>query len=216
VLRKFNSAPRCICPLYPKNIFQNVKKKSTKFFAFTYSQSKSVCKFLPKTDTFCGLCKKDKNCHLKCHSFSTTFNLFYTRHMTRRFVVQRFCGHVAHKDVRAHFLFQFFNILKYVKYVFQNIRSICSHEPKHHSPCACPSISMCSSFNTFSCKEIKILSIKLIFCREFQSKMWRNFPYQYIEHINIYTWSFSNVYFTQSIDNLLPSIKIVRFCHVGV
>jgi hypothetical protein len=38
--------------------------------------------------------------------------------MTRQFVVQRLCAHVAYEDVRANFLFHFFNILKYVKYVF--------------------------------------------------------------------------------------------------
>jgi hypothetical protein len=31
------------------------------------------------------------------------------------------------------FCFSFFDILKYVKYVFQNIKSICSQKPKHHS-----------------------------------------------------------------------------------
>jgi hypothetical protein len=38
------------------------------------------------------------------------------------------------KDVSANLLFQFFDILKYVKYVFQNIESICSEEPKHFVP----------------------------------------------------------------------------------
>jgi hypothetical protein len=68
----------------------------------------------------------------KCLIFSIKFYLFYTRHMTRRFVVQRLCGHVAHEDVRANFLFQLLNILKYIKYLFQNIGSVGSKEPKHH------------------------------------------------------------------------------------
>jgi hypothetical protein len=37
-----------------------MSKKLTKFFAFTYSQFKHICKVSPKTDTFCGLCKKTK------------------------------------------------------------------------------------------------------------------------------------------------------------
>jgi hypothetical protein len=52
--------------------------------------------------------------------------------MTCQFVVQQLYGHIAHEDVRANFLFHFFNILKYIKYVFQNIGSICSHELKYH------------------------------------------------------------------------------------
>jgi hypothetical protein len=38
------------------------------------------------------------------------------------------------EDVSANLLFQFFDILKYVKYVFQNIESIGSEEPKHFVP----------------------------------------------------------------------------------
>jgi hypothetical protein len=34
--------------------------------------------------------------------------------------MKRLCGHVAREDVCANFLFQFFDVLKYVKYVFQN------------------------------------------------------------------------------------------------
>jgi hypothetical protein len=44
-------------PPFPKNIFRNVKKMSNNS-AFIYSQPKRVCKVSPKTDTFCGLCKK--------------------------------------------------------------------------------------------------------------------------------------------------------------
>jgi hypothetical protein len=50
--------------------------------------------------------------------FSIMFYLFYTRHMTRRFIVKRLCGHVAHEDTCANFLFQFFDSLTCVKYVF--------------------------------------------------------------------------------------------------
>jgi hypothetical protein len=95
---------------------------------------------LPKTDTFYGICKKDKNCHVKCPIFSIKFYLCYTRHIKRRFIVQRLYEHVAHKDVCVDFLFQFFDISKYVKYVSQNIGSISSQEPNHHSRPNCPSI----------------------------------------------------------------------------
>jgi hypothetical protein len=57
---------------------------------------------------------------------------FYTRHITCRFVVKQLCGHIAYEDVRENFWFQLFNILKYIKYVFQNKESIYSQEPKHH------------------------------------------------------------------------------------
>jgi hypothetical protein len=53
--------------------------------------------------------------------------------MTHRFIVKRFCGHVEREDVHVDFLFQFFDILKFVKYSFQNKESICSQEPEHHS-----------------------------------------------------------------------------------
>jgi hypothetical protein len=46
--------------------------------------------------------------------------------MTRRFVVQPLYGHVAREDVRENFCYNIFNILKCVKYVFQNIENICS------------------------------------------------------------------------------------------
>jgi hypothetical protein len=104
--RKFNSAPWCV---YFKI------KNLIKCFVFTYIQSKCVCKVLPKTDTFYGICKKDKNCHVKCPIFSIKFYLCYTRHIKRRFIVQRLYEHVAHEDVRVDFLFQFFDISKFVK-----------------------------------------------------------------------------------------------------
>jgi hypothetical protein len=52
--------------------------------------------------------KKTKKINEKCLIFSTNFFLFYTRETARRFIVKRLCGHVAHEDVRADFLFQFF------------------------------------------------------------------------------------------------------------
>jgi hypothetical protein len=134
--QKFYSARGCICSRYPKNIFQNIKKIDKKI-PFTYSQSKRICKISLKTVMFYGLCKKLKNCHIKCLIFSTKFYLFYTRHITRRFIVLQLCGYVASEDVRANFLFQFCNSLKYIKYIFQNIESICSQEPKHHSRIEC-------------------------------------------------------------------------------
>jgi hypothetical protein len=57
--------------------------------------------------------------------FSTKICLFYTRHIPRQFVVKNDFVR-AREDVRANFWFQFFDILKYVKYVFQNKESICS------------------------------------------------------------------------------------------
>jgi hypothetical protein len=103
----------------------------TKNFVFTYPQSKCVCKVSSKTDTFCGLFKTDKNCHVKCLTFSTKLCLFYTCHITCRFVVKQLYGHVASKDVSVNFWFQFFDISKYAKYVFQNKGRIYSEEPKH-------------------------------------------------------------------------------------
>jgi hypothetical protein len=58
--------------------------------------------------------------------FSIKLCLFYTRHITRRFIVKRLYGHIAREDVRANFWFHFFDISKYVEYVFQNKISICS------------------------------------------------------------------------------------------
>jgi hypothetical protein len=102
--------PGAYDPSTQKNIFQNLKKKKlTKVFTFTYSQTKRVCKVPPKTDTVCGLCKQD-NCHVKYLIFSTKFYLFYAHHMIRRFIVQRLCGHVASENICTNFLFQYFDI----------------------------------------------------------------------------------------------------------
>jgi hypothetical protein len=57
--RKFSSAPRCICFLHQKIYFGMLRKLDQKF-AFTYPQSKCVCKVLPKTKKIYGLCKKTK------------------------------------------------------------------------------------------------------------------------------------------------------------
>jgi hypothetical protein len=38
--------------------------------------------------------------------------------------MKQLCGYVAREDVCVNFWFQFLNILKYVKYVFQNKGSI--------------------------------------------------------------------------------------------
>jgi hypothetical protein len=35
--------------------------------------------------------------------------------------MQRLCGHIAREDERANFCFNFSKVLKYVKYVSQNI-----------------------------------------------------------------------------------------------
>jgi hypothetical protein len=102
--RKFNLTPRCICSLYLKNIFKNVKKIWPKVLHL-HPQSKCVCKVSPKIDTFYGLYKKYKNWHVKYFIFSTKICLFNIRHMTNRFIVKR---HVACEDVCADFLFQFF------------------------------------------------------------------------------------------------------------
>jgi hypothetical protein len=83
-------------------------KKLIKNFAFTYLQSKCICKVLPKTNIFYGLCKKEKNYHVKCLIFSTKICPFYTRHTTRRFIVKRLYRYVACEDGRADFLFQIF------------------------------------------------------------------------------------------------------------
>jgi hypothetical protein len=97
-------------PLPKKTYFEiSKKKKLTKFFTYTYSQTKRVCKVPPKTDTVCGLWKQD-NCHVKYLIFSTKFYLFYAHHMTRRFIVQQLCGHVASENICTNFLFQFFDI----------------------------------------------------------------------------------------------------------
>jgi hypothetical protein len=82
-------------PLPKKHISKCLKKLT--IFSFTYSQSKHICKVSTKTDTFCGPL-----------FLAPRYYLFYTRHMTRQFVVHRPYGHAAREDVRADFLFQFF------------------------------------------------------------------------------------------------------------
>jgi hypothetical protein len=107
-------------PLLKKHI-SKVKKKLTKIFACTCSQSKRVCKVLPKTDMFCGLCKKTKIVMWNALFLAPNFIFLHMPHDTS------ICR-------RTNFLFQFFDILKYIKYVFQNIGSICSQEPSFTYP----------------------------------------------------------------------------------
>jgi hypothetical protein len=68
---------------------------------------------------------------MKCLIFYTKFYRLYIRHMTRRFVVQRFYGHVTLEDVPCGFLISFFDNLKYINYVFLNIDIICFEKAKH-------------------------------------------------------------------------------------
>jgi hypothetical protein len=63
---------------------------------------------------FCGLCKKEKIYLLKSLIFSIEFCLFYTRHTTSRIFMKQLCERVAREDVRSNFLFQFFEISKYM------------------------------------------------------------------------------------------------------
>lgn len=67
-----------------------------------------------KNNIFCSLSEKEKIYLVTSLCFSTEFCLFYTRHMTCRFFMKRLYERVAHEDVRAKFLFQFFDILKCV------------------------------------------------------------------------------------------------------
>jgi hypothetical protein len=67
---------------------------------------------------------------MKCLIFYTKFYRLYIRHMTRRFVVQRFYGHVTLEDVPCGFLISFFDNLKYINYVFLNIDIIYFEKPK--------------------------------------------------------------------------------------
>jgi hypothetical protein len=62
-------------PLFKRHILEH-QRNMIKKIASTYLQSKRVCKVSSKINTLCGLCKKDKNCHVKCHIFSTKFCLF--------------------------------------------------------------------------------------------------------------------------------------------
>jgi hypothetical protein len=130
VIRKFNSAPRCKCSLYPKKYISKCQKNLTTNFALTYSQSKRICKVSPKTNTFCSLCKKDKSCHWNALFLHQIFSFY-----TRRFFVQRLCGHVACEDVRANFLFQFSWHFKICQICISKYREHMLQEPKHHSHC---------------------------------------------------------------------------------
>jgi hypothetical protein len=94
--------PDAYAPATQKTYF-GISKNMTENFAFTYPQSKCVCKVLLKINTFCYTCKKDKNYHVKCLIFSTKLCLLYTHHVTHRFVVKPLYGHIAREDVRAEF-----------------------------------------------------------------------------------------------------------------
>jgi hypothetical protein len=61
---------------------------------------------------------------------ASKFVFLHTRHDTSIYSETILWAYVAREDVHADFLFQFFNILKFVKYVFQNKESIYFHEPK--------------------------------------------------------------------------------------
>jgi hypothetical protein len=101
-----------------QKIYFKMSKKLTKSFAFKYSQSKRVYKFRRKALHYVVyvkrhvVCKKIKIIMWNVLFLAPNFMFFYTRHMTRRFVVQRLCGHVTREDVSANFLFQFFDILQ--------------------------------------------------------------------------------------------------------
>jgi hypothetical protein len=94
----------------------------TENFAFTYQQSKCVCKVSPKPILFVVYVKKTKivmsNALFLAQNFvflhapyntaiccETTLWASSSRryHITRQFVVKQLCGHLAHEDVRANF-----------------------------------------------------------------------------------------------------------------
>jgi hypothetical protein len=75
-----NTASRVhMLPLSKKHISEC--QKFNQIFLLRYAQFKCACKVLPKTNTFYGLCKKDKYCHMKCLIFSTKMVSF--THATR-------------------------------------------------------------------------------------------------------------------------------------
>jgi hypothetical protein len=75
-------------------------------------------KFHQKMILFIVYVKKDQKYYVKYFIFSIKIYIFYTHHTICRFIMKRLCEHVAHADVRADFLLQFFNILKFIKYIY--------------------------------------------------------------------------------------------------
>jgi hypothetical protein len=63
--------------------------------------------------------KKEKTYPVKTIVLNTEFCLFYTRHIISSFFMKRHCERVAHKDVCANFLFQFFKIYNMCKMHFK-------------------------------------------------------------------------------------------------
>jgi hypothetical protein len=59
-----------------------------------------------KTDTFCGLCKKDKKISRTKLFFYTKFYLSYTRHKKHRFFMEGLCEHIEYRYVRANIFVQ--------------------------------------------------------------------------------------------------------------
>jgi hypothetical protein len=77
------------------------------------------CQVSRKINIFCGLYKKEKIYPVNNIIFSTEFCLFYTRHITSPFFMKQLCERVALEDVRANFLFQFFEIQNICKMKFK-------------------------------------------------------------------------------------------------
>jgi hypothetical protein len=107
-------------PLLKKHI-SNVKKNWPKFLHVNVHNISAFVKFRRKLICFVVYVKKTKIVMWNALFLAPNFIFLHTPHDTS------ICR-------RANFLFQFFDILKYIKYVFQNIGSICSHEPSFTYP----------------------------------------------------------------------------------
>jgi hypothetical protein len=78
-----------------------------------------------KKRSFYGLCKKGKTCHEKAY-FNTKFFSFLHWPHKNSFFSKPLRGNLGHGVVQITFLFEFFDIFKYVKNVF--------HKKKAYAP----------------------------------------------------------------------------------
>jgi hypothetical protein len=77
--------------------------------------------------------KKTKTCTIKCLLVSIKICLFYVGQTTSRFFVKRLCAHTTCEDVRVNFSFEFFDILKCIKYYIQ-IMEAYAHGSQNSNP----------------------------------------------------------------------------------
>jgi hypothetical protein len=149
--RKFILAPLCICSLYWKDTFLNVKRILMKNFARTYLHSLVHAKVSRKTNIFVSYVKKTNKCFVKSLILAPNFIFLHTPYKNSFFHETTLWACRMSRST-CGFCFGFFWHFETRLKCVQNKGSVCTWEPKHP-------LFFCFNFLVIPCHVLMGISI---------------------------------------------------------